>query len=196
MPENAGSIGKSRARKGVGGETPGNVERFVRCVPKNYANHRYSLVISMKGAPGPRLAVVLKNASTASEERSDPTIGKVEAWARREGFASVEVVNLFARRTPYPKELAKHPYRRMVGPENDRYILAAAKGADLLIAAWGNPNGIDPGLYDRRVGEVLLVLRHFRIHIVGKLTQAGYPRHGLMWNGGVKAAPFKFAGPS
>ncbi len=150
----------------------------------------------MKEAPGPRLAVVLKNSSTASEERSDPTIGKVEAWARREGFASVVIVNLFAYRTPYARELARHPYRKIVGPENDRYILAAAKGADLLVAAWGNPNGIDPELYDRRVGEVIRILRDFRIHAVGNLTRAGYPRHGLMWNGGVKAAPFKFAGPS
>ena len=174
----------------------GNAGRFVRCVPKNYANHRYSLEITLSEAPGPRLAVVLKNPSTASENRSDPTVGKVEAWARREGFASVVVVNLFAYRTPYARELARHPYRKIVGQENDRYIRASAKRADLLIAAWGNPNGIDPGLYDRRAGEVMRILRRFRLHIVGNLTQAGYPRHGLMWNGGVKAAPFKFDGPS
>ncbi len=146
----------------------------------------------MKDAPGPRLAVVLKNPSTASEERSDPTIGKVEAWARRRGFASVAAVNLFAYRTPYARELARHPYRKIVGPENDRYIQAAAKGADLLVAAWGNPNGIEPGLYDRRAEEVLRLLQGFRTHAVGKLTRAGYPRHGLMWNGDVSPTPIRF----
>ncbi len=173
-----------------------NAVRTVRCVPKKYGKLRYLLEITLSDTPGPRLAVVLKNSSTASEERSDPTIGQVEAWARREGFATVVIANLFAYRTPHARELARYPYRKIVGPENDRYILAAAKGAGLVIAAWGNPNGIDPGLYDRRVGEVIRILRGFRLHAVGDLTRAGYPRHGLMWNGGVRAAPFRFDGPS
>ncbi len=97
-----------------------------RCIPARYGRYRYLLDIALAEAPGPRLAVVLKNPSTASAERSDPTIGKAEAWARRRGFASLSVVNLFAWRSPHPENLNALSYRKIVGPENDRHILAAA----------------------------------------------------------------------
>lgn len=170
----------------------GHLKRAVRCSPKNPRIYRYMLEIGLSDRLGPRLTVVLKNPSKASEKRSDPTIGKVEAWARRRGFASVKVVNLFAYRTPYPAELARHPYSRIVGPENDRYILNAVQVSDLVVAGWGEPNGIDPKRYDRRAGEVLRLLQVVEVHQVGDLTRLGYPRHGLVWNGNVKSQPFRF----
>jgi hypothetical protein len=179
-------------RKGRKERSSGHVMRAVRCVPRNPRIYRYLLEIRLLETPGPCLAVVLKNPSTASEKRSDPTIGKIEAWAKRREFASVAVVNLFAFRSPYPAELARRPYRRIVGPANDRYILATAQGADLVVAGWGEPNGIDPVLYDRRAGEVMRLLQSVQVHQVGNLTRAGYPRHGLVWNGPVESQPFRF----
>jgi hypothetical protein len=162
----------------------------LRCIPQRYGRYRYLLEMKIAGGPGARLAVILKNPSTASDRRSDPTIGKVEAWARRRGFASVSVVNLFAWRSPHPKELSGIPNHRIRGPGNDRHIAAAASGADLLVAGWGNPNGIDPDIYARRIEEVLAILAPYPVYAVGPLTRAGYPRHALMWNGDVEAAPF------
>ena len=161
-----------------------------RCIPARYGRYRYQLEIALAEAPGPRLAVVLKNPSTASAERSDPTIGKAEAWARRRGFASLSVVNLFAWRSPYPEKLNALSYREIVGPQNDRHICAAAAGADLVVAGWGNPNGIDPEKYERRIEEVCAILRPFRLHAVGAPTRAAHPRHALVWNGNPEAAPF------
>lgn len=158
------------------------MRRVLRCVPPAYEPYRYVLEVTLREDEAPRLAVVMKNPSTAGETRSDPTIGKVEAWARRRGYGSIICVNLFARRATDPRRINDQPYPELVGPENDRHILEAAATADVLVAAWGKPNGIAPTVYDRRIAEVLRLLAAFSLHIVGPLTQGGYPRHGRMWN--------------
>lgn len=163
------------------------LRRVIRCEPEDDARYRYALEVALREGEGPRLAAVLKNPSRASVWRSDPTIGKLEAWARRHGFARVVCVNLFAYRSTTPAGLNGHPYAVIVGPENDTAIRAAVEGADLVAVGWGNPNGIAPEVYDRRVAEVLALLRSSRPHQVGLPTRAGYPRHALLWNGGCEA---------
>lgn len=164
-----------------------------RCVPKPYGRYRYLLEVRLAEGPGPRLLAVLKNPSTASDKRSDPTVGKAEAWARRRGFASLAVVNLFAWRSPHPEKLNGRPYPTIVGPDNDRHILAAAEDADLIAAGWGNPNGIDPKVYARRIKAVLALLAPCPLHRIGPPTKAGQPRHALLWNGDPDPAPFSSA---
>ncbi len=163
------------------------LRRVIRCEPEDDARYRYALEVALREGEGPRLAAVLKNPSRASVWRSDPTIGKLEAWARRHGYARVVCVNLFAYRSTTPAGLNGHPYAVIVGPENDTAIRAAVEGADLVAVGWGNPNGIAPEVYDRRVAEVLALLRSSRPHQVGLPTRAGYPRHALLWNGGCEA---------
>lgn len=158
------------------------MRRVLRCVPPGFGPYRYVLEVALREDEAPKLAVVMKNPSTATGERSDPTIGKVEAWARRHGYGSIICVNLFARRATNARQLNGQLYPVIVGPENDRYILEAAATADVLVAGWGKPNGIEPGRYDRRVAEVLRLLADHPLHVVGPLTQGGYPRHGLLWN--------------
>lgn len=162
--------------------------REVRCAPPDSGLYRYLLEIILSPSPGPSLAVILKNPSRASAERSDPTVGKLEAWARRRGFGRLAVVNLFAWRATRPEALNEAGYRAAVGPENDRFIRAAACGADKVAAGWGNPNGVDPEAYGRRIGEVLRLLGDTPLHIVGEPTRQGHPRHGLHWNGGLEMA--------
>ena len=113
-------------------------------------------------------------------------MGKVEAWARKNKFGRIRYVNLFALRSPYPEELNTHPYQVMVGRENDAWIERSLDGADVVLAAWGNPNGVDPRKYDRRIAEVSLLLEGVRTRALGSPTRLGYPRHGLMWNGELK----------
>lgn len=146
-------------------------------------NYRYTLDLHVDArSAAPRLTVLMKNPSTASAERLDPTTGKVRAWAQRHGFACVRVVNLFALRATHPPALNAHPYAAIVGPENDRYIREAAAAADVVVAGWGNPNGLDPKRYARRIDEVMALLAHYPLHIVGAPTRLGHPRHGLLWN--------------
>jgi hypothetical protein len=162
--------------------------RSVRCVPAALEPYRYLLEIALAPgpSPGPRLTVIMKNPSTASETRSDPTIGKVEAWARRRGFGTLAVVNLFALRTPFPAALNAPPYAASVGPGNDVHIRACAACAEVVVAGWGNPNGIRPDKYERRIAEVLRLLNAARLSVVGPLTRQGHPRHGLVWNGSLQ----------
>ncbi|MEE9274391.1 MAG: DUF1643 domain-containing protein, partial [bacterium] len=176
----------SRVRSG--GRAGRRAFRAVRCVPPDSGPYRYLLEIVLSPSPGPSLAVILKNPSRASAERSDPTVGKLEAWARWRGFGRLAVVNLFARRGARPEALNEAGYRAAVGPGNDRCIRAAARGADRVAAGWGNPNGIDPEAYDRRIGEVLRLLGAIPLHIVGEPTRQGHPRHGLHWNSGLEMA--------
>jgi hypothetical protein len=165
------------------------MHRVIQCEPATYGAHRYLLVVHLtgdtadSGNAGPRLTAILKNPSTASATRSDPTTGKVAAWARRNGFASVAVVNLFALRATRPSALNASSYDYAVGPDNDAHIRAAVAVADAVVLGWGDPNGLDPTRYDRRIADVLRLLDGRPLSRIGPLTRRGYPRHGLLWNG-------------
>jgi hypothetical protein len=168
------------------------MHRVIQCEPARYDPHRYLLVVHLAGTAddagaadnaGPRMTAILKNPSTASAMRSDPTIGKVAAWACRNGFASVAVVNLFALRATRPSALNACPYDHAVGPDNDAHILDAIATADAVVLGWGDPNGLDPTRYDRRIADVLRLLGGRSLTHIGPLTHRGYPRHGLLWNG-------------
>jgi hypothetical protein len=152
--------------------------------PAAYERYRYVLELRVRDAQTARcLAVVMKNPSTASAERLDPTIGKAQAWARRHDFGVVSVVNLFALRATHPQALNTYPYEMIVGPENDQHICEVAARADVVAVGWGNPNGLVPDRYARRIAETLALLAPYPLHIVGPLTRLGHPRHGLRWNG-------------
>ena len=159
------------------------VREVTRCAPRRYGRYRYFLEVRVSDVPSRTLTVILKNPSTASAERSDPTVGKVEAWARKNEYGRIRYVNLFALRSPYPEELNANPYRVMVGRENDVWIKESLHGAELVLAAWGNPNGVDPVKYERRIAEVSHLLEGVCVRALGAPTKLGHPRHGLMWNG-------------
>lgn len=156
--------------------------QVIACLLPAPGLYRYLLHVQI--GSGPTLAVIQKNPSLADAERSDPTVGKVEAWARRQGFGTVAYLNLFAYRSPEPSALNKLGYDIAVGPDNDAILGRALQSVDTLVLAWGNPNGIAAARYRQRIAEVLglLVQRRGPIYQVGPLTQAQHPRHGLQWN--------------
>lgn len=86
---------------------------------------------------------ILLNPSTADRQCNDPTVANCEQFASQWGYRNLIVTNLFAYVDSDPAKLkkAKDP----VGPCNDRYLIAAARKADLRIAAWG-----EDGLYQDR----------------------------------------------
>lgn len=94
----------------------------------------------------------------------------------------MEVVNLFALRTPFPTVLRRHT--APVGPENDTHVLIAADRAGIIVAAWGNwgnVHGRDREILNRLRGRDLLCLGH---------TGAGRPRHPLYLPAGTPLVPF------
>lgn len=171
-----------------------NAPLAITTIPVAYEDYRYVLELHLSDrTDAPRLAVLMKNPSTASAERLDPTIGKVRAWAQRHGFARVSVVNLFALRATHPPALNAHPYAAIVGPENDHYIREAAAAADVVVAGWGNANGLNPERYARRIEEAMALLAPYPLHVVGAPTKLGHPRHGLLWNRNAELTLWKVA---
>ncbi len=136
--------------------------------------YRYSLIRKWGPRPG-RVAFVMLNPSIADERVDDPTIRRCMAFAEREGYDQLEIVNLFAIRSKDPARLRSHP--TPVGPENDAHILAAAKAADLVIAAWGVH-----GAYGLRARIVQRLLAGIPLKCLG-FTSMNYPRHPLYVRG-------------
>ena len=134
---------------------------------------------------GPHLLLILLNPSTADETYDDPTNRRGQSFARAWGYKGVVFCNLFAYRTPYPKEMkaATDP----VGPDNDGHIMRQADMAGQVVVAWGAHGG-----YRDRHAEVLDLLRNRNIDpkCFG-LTKRGYPKHPLYLRADTKLKAMK-----
>ena len=137
--------------------------------------YRYSLSRWWRRV-GPRIAWVMLNPSTADAAQDDPTIRRVVGFSKAWGFTHVEVVNLFAYRTPSPARLWE---RRcdIVGPQNRDYLRAAIFAADRVMVAWG---AAKDGRIAAQVDAVKAIVRPAGIlpQCLGT-TQSGAPRHPL-----------------
>ncbi len=103
-------------------------------------NYRYFLWREMD-ASKPNITFLLLNPSTASGDTDDPTIRKCIKYSLAWGYGTLQVVNLWAYRTPSPKELYKEHCKGtdIVGIENDRYIRqATCEGVDAIVCGFGN----------------------------------------------------------
>ncbi len=134
--------------------------------------YRYRLSRHWGGDGGVLLWVML-NPSRADALVDDATIRRCTSFSVAGGFAGLEVVNLFAYRTAYPRELAAAGYP--VGPENDIAIAAAVLGAREICVAWG----VAPAA-EARVQQVMPVLRwRDRTPKCLRITRSGWPGHPL-----------------
>ena len=109
------------------------------------------------------------NPSTADETTDDPTIRRCVAFATAWGFSALCMTNLFAYRATQPAVMkgALDP----VGPHNDAALCELARGAGVVVAAWG-AHGVHRGR-DKAVRAMLPDLRFLR------LTKDGHPGHPL-----------------
>ncbi|MCG3128801.1 MAG: hypothetical protein CHACPFDD_03694 [Phycisphaerae bacterium] len=144
--------------------------------------YRYQLWRAI-AADGPSVAFIMLNPSTADASRDDATIRSCWSIARRNGFARLEVVNLFAWRCRNPAELRAVP--DPVGRLNDRNIQSVLQRVEIIIAAWGRH-----GAWLDRDREVA------RRHLAGRVvlcvgeTKGGQPRHPLYVAAGAPLRPF------
>lgn len=132
--------------------------------------YRYNLSRNWGTGYGTALFIML-NPSTADAENDDPTIRRCIGFARRLGYAGLEVVNLFAFRATNPAMMKAST--DPVGPDNRKHVIEAAERAGVIIAAWG-ANGKQNGQDD----EVLGWLSNKPVSALG-LTKDGIPRHPL-----------------
>jgi hypothetical protein len=133
----------------------------------------------------PRALWILLNPSAAGERIDDPTLRRCTAFSASWRFGGLEIVNLFAFRTPYPRDLyqAADP----VGANNDRRIIAAARRATCIILAWGAHGG-----YRQREQAVLALLAaHTALApcCLG-MTRSNSPRHPLFLARNKQPIPF------
>lgn len=120
----------------------------------------------------PRVAFIMLNPSTADASSNDPTIRRCIAFARAWGYGALEVLNLFAYRTPHPHLLrqAADP----IGADNDRHLLAVGQRVQTLIFAWGNQ-----GSFQKRQHAVIQLLQPCEHQYCLGKTRLGHPCHPL-----------------
>ena len=137
----------------------------------------------------PRLLFIGLNPSRADGQRDDPTLRRLLGFARRWGYGSLEVLNLFARISPSPAALRR--VADPVGADTEAWIrgrLAAQPEATLWLG-WGNQGAwrdrhraVGPLLVGRPVGAL-------------GLTASGQPRHPLYVAGTVALQPLAWPNP-
>lgn len=119
---------------------------------------------------------VMLNPSTADASVGDPTIRRCMQFARAWGWGRIEVVNVFAFRTAYPRALvrAHGDGVDVVGPSRDEGLVEAFDRARVVVAAWG----ANKLAHDHARGVLGLVPPGLEITCLGR-TQGGFPRHPL-----------------
>ena len=127
------------------------------------------------------------NPSTADEENDDPTLIRCMNFAKTWGYGGVCMTNLFAYRATKPKDLLAR--KRVIGKDNNDWLLKLADKAGVTIAAWGND-----GHYQNRAEHVKHLIQP--LHYL-KMNKSGEPAHPLylraelkptLWHNAVKAA--------
>lgn len=119
---------------------------------------------------GPAMMMVGLNPSTADETKNDPTIRRCIAFAKREGFAGLYMLNLFALRSTDPANLKK--WASPIGPKNDEALQYYSTKCQRIVAAWGS----HPMVKVR--WEHVCNAMGRQIDCFG-ITKEGFPRHPL-----------------
>ncbi len=132
------------------------------------ALYRYTLERTWD-AERPSVMFIGLNPSTADATHDDPTVRRCVGFAKRWGFGSMLLTNLFALRATDPRALMD--VEDPIGPSNDRWIDRTKDRASLVVAAWGARGGLMDR--DSEVAE-----RFSELHCLGT-TKDGSPRHPL-----------------
>lgn len=127
---------------------------------------------------------LMLNPSTADQFKLDPSCTRARNYAERWGFGALVVTNIFGWRSTDPAALkiVDDP----IGRGNDAAIVKAAKGAKLVVCAWGNH-----GLHAERAERVKALLKQQRIALhVLRMNGAGQPAHPLYLPSSLKPTPW------
>lgn len=139
--------------------------------------YRYTLSRAWGEDEGPKACFVMLNPSTADAVKSDPTVTRCINFAKAWGYAGLDVLNLYAYRTPSPPVMKKAEKAGVdvVGPHNDyaiRTILSRPGG--VIVAAWGVNAAVS------RVARFMEIARDLkRVIYCLKLTKDRAPSHPL-----------------
>lgn len=133
--------------------------------------------LSRTWAPGTSMLFVMLNPSTADAYQDDPTIRRCIGFAKREGFAGVEVVNLSPFRATDPRAMLAHEVPADVLGTDASIIRPRLHAAGKVVVAWGSHGSRVPHLVERMLG-ILAVEDQDELWCLGT-TKAGQPKHPL-----------------
>jgi len=132
------------------------------------------------GKDGHRMLFVIGlNPSTATQEKSDATVAKVEKVAIKNGFDGFVMANLYPLRSTKPRALPEHADPNLLS-ENRKAVceLAKKKEGPVFWAAWGVHITLRPYLFaslGRLAAEVSRI--GGRWENFGSLCKGEHPRH-------------------
>ena len=139
----------------------------------------------------PCMIFVMQNPSTADATDDDPTIRKCIHFAKRDGFGSISVRNVFALRATDERELLTHndPF----GPENEAHLLGARNVSPMtrLVVAWGERLGGRRLAHYYHLAHSCLVSQ--KPYCLG-VNRSGEPRHPLFLRNDTPLAPYRREG--
>lgn len=148
-----------------------------------YANdsrnlYRYSLGYFTKN---PILCIGI-NPSTATPQKWDSTINKVNKFANNNGFEGWIMVNLYPQRASKPNQLDLNPDENECQKNIDT-IKEIINTYDIskIWAAWGNNISIRPYLKSC-LKDIYAMTSNYHWINCGNLTKLGNPRHPLYLN--------------
>ena len=134
---------------------------------------------------GKTVSFIMLNPSRADAETNDPTITRCINFAQSWGYGRLEVVNLFAYRTPDPSLLkqAIEP----IGRDNHSFILESVEKSSRVILAWGNH-----GTWQQQDLFILELLKNYNHLYCFGTTKKGCPRHPLYLRSSIKPQRWNF----
>jgi len=142
--------------------------------PEPDSEYRYRLWRNW-GDTKRRCLWVMLNPSKANADNNDPTVTRCINFSRRWGFGALDVANMYAYRSTYPKNLwlIDDP----IGPGNDEAILKAVAQASRVVLAWG-ANARSPR--DEQVQRMILDAARCEVGCLGYTPKTHKPNHPLM----------------
>ncbi|WP_207558562.1 DUF1643 domain-containing protein [Mycobacteroides abscessus] len=149
--------------------------------------YRYELTRSW--GVGAALEFVMLNPSTADAAVDDPTIRRCVGFAKRWGYASIVVHNLYAYRATDPTELANA--EDPIGPENRKYL--SREDAACTIAAWGAHPAATGWWSGYPYGWQRDVIKRSRLYCLG-VNANGSPKHPLYVKGSIEPIEYNPTG--
>lgn len=130
----------------------------------------------------PYMVFIMLNPSTADALEDDPTIRRCVAFAKREGYGGIKVVNLCAYRTPSPKALtdAYKAGTPIGGMENLQSIIdAISDPLAKVVCAWGANEIVDKVLLHSKLALTFLAEEYGKTLWCLGTTKDGHPKHPL-----------------
>lgn len=160
-----------------------------------YSNDENDQWRYLLGRAGRRMLVTVGlNPSTATQERSDPTVARVDEVATRNGFDGFVMTNLCAiRATDYrtlPARMNRVAFDRNLAAIEE---VVAAQAEPVIWAAWGAPV-VHHAYFLRARDELHRRLAPYAPKWLrfGELTATGHPRHASRLDYGWSFAPYDF----